>query len=133
MDTTGNISPFDFVKAINKKIDYEKCLENITHYQPYLTNHSFSAFGDAILLANEMNRFPDLPKQMQYDFYYHAVKKGNRFSKWLKKSKNDTLENIQLLVSYYGYSERKAQQALDILTDEQLDYIRKQSSLGGPK
>jgi hypothetical protein len=118
---------FDYIKAINKKTD----VENVDGYVPFITNHSFSAFADTVLLANEMNRFPDLPKQMQYDFYYHAVKKGNRFSKWLKKSKNDTLENIQMLQSYYGYSERKAQQALDILTDDQLDYIRASMGTGG--
>lgn len=119
--------PFTFIKAINKKTD----VENVDDYAPYITNHTFSAFPDTVLLANELNRFPDLPKQMQYDFYYHAVKKGNRFSKWLKKSKNDTLENIQMLQSHYGYSERKAQQTLDILTDDQLEYIRKQMDKGG--
>lgn len=118
---------FDYIKSINKKTD----VENMDGYVPYLTNHSFSAFADTVLLANEMNRFPDLPKQMQFDFYYHAVKKGSRFSKWLKKSKNDTLENIQMLQSHYGFSERKAQQALDILTDDQLDCIRKQTEKGG--
>jgi hypothetical protein len=121
------IPPYEYIKAINKKTD----VENVDGYVPYLTNHSFSAFADTVLLANEINRFPDLPKQMQYDFYYHAVKKGNRFSKWLKKSKNDTLENIQMLQSHYGYSERKAQQALDILTDDQLDYIRASMGTGG--
>lgn len=118
---------FSYVKAINKKTD----VEDMSGYEPYLTNHSFSAFPDTVLLANEMNRFPDLPKQMQFDFYYHSVRKGNRFEKWLKKSKNDTLENIQMLKSYYGFSDKKAQQALDILRDDQLDYIRKQMDKGG--
>jgi hypothetical protein len=128
MKSSSTDDPFSFVKAINKKTDPPESMEG---YSSFITNHSFSAFADTVLLANEMNRFPDLPKQMQYDFYYHAVKKGNRFSKWFKKSKNDTLENIQMLQSHYGYSEGKAQQALDILTDDQLDYIRASMGTGG--
>jgi hypothetical protein len=118
---------FDYIRAIQKKTD----VEDMSGYVPFLTNHTFSAFPDTVLLANEMNRYPDLPKDMQFDFFYHTVKKGNRFEKWLKKSKNDTLGNIQMLKDYYGFSDRKAQQALDILQDDQLDYIRKQTEKGG--
>ncbi|AEC53099.1 clamp loader subunit [Synechococcus phage S-CRM01] len=118
---------FDYIKAIQKKTD----VEDMSGYVPYLTNHSFSAFPDTVLLANELNRYPELPKDMQFDFYYHSVKKGNRFEKWLKKSKNDTLENIAMLKDHYGFSDRKAQQALDILTDDQLEWIRKHMEKGG--
>jgi hypothetical protein len=120
-------NPFDYVKAINKKTS----IDDIDGYQPYLTNHSLMPFGDTVLLANEMNRFPDLPKQMQFDFYYHAVRKGNRFEPWLKKNKNETYDNIELLQRYYGYSRNKALQALDILREDQLEWIRKQFDVGG--
>ena len=31
--------------------------------------------------------------------------------------------NLELVKQYYGYSTEKAQSALEILTDEQLDYV----------
>ena len=33
--------------------------------------------------------------------------------------------NLELVKQYYGYSTEKAQSVLEILTDEQLEYIRK--------
>ena len=120
-------SPFDYIKAIQKKTE----IEDLSGYDAYITNHSFSAFPDTVLLANELNRYPELPKDMQFDFYYHAVKKGNRFEKWLKKNKNESLETIKMLRDYYGYNDEKARAALDILRDDQLDYIRKSFDKGG--
>ena len=120
-------SPFDYIKAIQKKTE----IEDLSGYDAYITNHSFSAFPDTVLLANELNRYPELPKDMQFDFYYHAVKKGNRFEKWLKKNKNESFETIKMLKDYYGYNDEKARAALDILRDDQLDYIRKSFDKGG--
>ena len=37
-------------------------------YPPYIINRCLSSFTDTILYANEMNRYPELPKKMQYDF-----------------------------------------------------------------
>lgn len=119
--------PFTLIKAINKKTE----IEDVDGYVPYIVNHSFSAFPDTVLLANEMNRFPDLPHQMQFDFYYYAVRKGNRFEKWLKKNENDTLDNVQMIMNRYGYSQRKAREALDILRPDQLEYICKSMERGG--
>ena len=39
--------------------------------------------------------------------------------------------NLELVKQYYGYSTEKAQSALEILTDEQLEYIRKSFLKGG--
>ena len=119
--------PFVCIKAINKKTE----VEDISGYDPYITNHSFSAFPDTVLLANELNRYPDLPKDMQFDFFYHAVRKGNRFEKWLKKNKNESFDTIKMLKDYSGYNDQKARHVLDILSKEQLDHIRQTMETGG--
>lgn len=118
---------FDYVKAINKKTP----VDNFDDYQPFLTNHALSAYPDVVLFSSEMNQYPTLPNQMQFDFYYHAVRKGYRFEPWLKKNKNETLDNINLLINYYQFSASKAKAALDILSDEQLEFIRKRTDKGG--
>lgn len=114
-------TPFDYIKTINNKTEQ---LVDVSGYQPYITNHCFSAYFDTVLLANEMNKYPALPKNMQYDFYYHGVRKANRFEKWLKKSKNDTESNIKLVSAYYKISYIKAREVIDILRPDQLSYIR---------
>ena len=45
-----------------------------------------------------------------------------RFTPWLKK---DTVENIELVKQYYGYNHSKAVAALRILTNSELDSIKK--------
>lgn len=121
------MNPFDFIKSINKKTP----IDDMSGYEPYLTNHSLSAHGDCVLLANVMNQYPDLPNNMQYDFYYNSVTKGNRFEPWLKKNKNETYDNIRMICIYYQFSMAKAKEALAILRDDQLEWIRKQLDAGG--
>ena len=42
-------------------------------------------------------------------------------------------DDLELVKSYYGYSDEKARQALSILSDDQLTLIRKKQDKGGAK
>lgn len=117
-------SPFDYVKSINNK-DYKVNLEG---YSPYLTNHALMPFPDTVFYANEMNQYSFLDKKMQYDFYYHGISRRNRFEPWLKKHKT---EDLELVCKYYNYSSDKGKAALRILTENQIEYIRKKMDVGG--
>ena len=72
--------------------------------------------------------FHFLDKRMQYDFYLNSLRKKKRFAPWLKKGKVEDLEAVK---KYYGYSEEKAQQAMTILTKEQVKYIKQKLNTGG--
>jgi hypothetical protein len=67
---------------------------------------------------------------MQYDFYINIVRKRKRFSPWIRKEK---IKDLDIVKSYYGYSNEKALQALKILTQEQLNFIKSKSEIGGMK
>jgi hypothetical protein len=67
---------------------------------------------------------------MQFTFLLNTIRPRKRFSKWLKASK---LANLELVKQYYGYSNKKAQQALNLLTKEQVEYIKNKLSKGGKK
>lgn len=99
-------------------------------YPPYIINKCLSGFIDTILFSNEMNKSHHLDKKMQYDFYINIVRKRKRFSPWLKKEKIDDLEHVK---RYYGYSNEKAKIALNLLTKEQLDFIRSKNDMGGKR
>ena len=43
----------------------------------------------------------------------------------------DKIKNLDIVKSYYGYSNEKAIQALKILTKEQLNYIKAKIDVGG--
>ena len=104
--------------------------EAITAYPPYIINRCLSGFMDTVLYANEMNMASHLDKKMQYDFFINSIRKRKRFSPWLKK---DSLKDLELVKRYYGYSNEKAQQALKILTKDQITYIKSKLDVGGKR
>ena len=120
----------DWLNSINytKKnlIDEDPSIEK--DYSPYIVNRIFSGHLDAVLFANEMNRYSFLPKKMQYDFFINILRPKKRFSPWLRK---DTIKDLDYVKRYYGYSNEKAQQALKILTKEQLNFIKSKFETGG--
>jgi hypothetical protein len=101
---------------------------NIKEYSPYIINRCMSGHLDCILFANEMNISSHLPKDMQYSFYLNTIRKKKRFSPWIRK---DKIENLEMVKQYYGFSNEKASQALKILNNTQLSFIKKRLEIGG--
>lgn len=97
-------------------------------YVPFVVNRCMSGFLDTILFANEMNSRPHLSKKMQYDFLLNSVRKRKRFSPWLKP---ETVENLGIVKEYYGYSNAKAQEAMSLLSDEDILNIKMKLEKGG--
>ena len=102
----------------------------VKQYPPFIVNKCLAGHLDTVLFANEMNKYHHLDKDMQYSFLLNSLRKRKRFSPWLRK---DKIEDLECVKTYYGYSNEKAQQALKILTPEQLNYIKKKLDLGGKK
>ena len=118
------MNAFDYVRLINEKGK----VDDVMGFVPYLTVNNFSYSLDTVMLANELNCHPNLPPECQFDFLYHAVKKGKRFNKWYKAEENPHLE---LIMDYYGYSKEKALEALQVLTKDQINDIIKRQNKGG--
>jgi len=97
-------------------------------FNPYIINRCMSGQSDTVLCANEMNINHHLDKKLQYDFFINIVRPKKRYSPWLKKEKFD---DLSLVKEYYGYSDDKAKNALKILNQEQLNYIRLKLKRGG--
>jgi hypothetical protein len=70
-----------------------------------------------------------LDKKVQFHFLLNSIRKRKRFGgKWLSQTK---LKNLEYVKEYYGYSNEKAKQALNILTKEQIEEIKLKLSKGG--
>ena len=102
----------------------------VSEYPPYIINRCLSGHLDCVLFANEMNKYSFLDKDMQYTFYLNTLRKKKRFSPWLRK---EQVTDLQCVKQYYGYSNEKASQALKILSQQQLDYIKQRLETGGSK
>ena len=55
---------------------------------------------------------------------------SGRGSFWFPK-KAEVEDNVQLVMDYYQYSHSKALEALEILTDDQLEIMRQKLDKGG--
>ncbi len=99
-------------------------------YPAYIINKGLSYFPDTVMYANEMNRLHHATKHMQFSFLLNTIRPKKRFSKWLKASK---LSNLDVVKQYYGYSNEKAKQALQLLTKKQIEYIKEHLYRGGKK
>ena len=97
-------------------------------YKPYLTNRSLSYHQDSILYINEMNIRSTAEYKWQYEFLLNSLRKRKRYAKWVKEVPDATVE---MVMEYYGYDRSKAEQALRVLTDEQLAMIEVALDKGG--
>jgi hypothetical protein len=100
-------------------------------YAPFVVNRALSYHMDCILHANEVNKIPNVDKDMQYHYLLNTIRPMKRkFAPWQKANKDKDIECVKL---YFGYSDQKARDALRILTDEQIAEIRKRTDKGGVK
>ena len=119
----------DWLNSIN--FTKENLIEDpdmISSYPPYIVNRCLSGHLDTVLFANEMNKYSNLDKDMQYSFFLYTLRKRKRFSPWLKKEQVDDLD---LVKKHYGYSNEKAKVAVSLLTKTQIENIRNKHDMGG--
>ena len=123
------MNPFEIVKAVT----YTK--ENLmvdVHaekgYTPYMVNRALSFFVDTVFQANEMNKNYHLDNKLQFDYLLNNIRPRKRWSQWLKPEK---IDNIDIVKEYYEFSNEKAKNALEILSVDQLEYIKQKLDIGG--
>ena len=120
----------DWLNSINftKQNLIEEDPDAISKYPPYIVNRCLSGHLDTVMFANEMNKFPNLDKDLQYHFFLNTLRKKKRFSPWLRK---DKVTDLEIIKQYYGYSNEKALSALKILTPDQINFIKQRLDIGG--
>lgn len=121
-------NPFEFINSIShKKNNLLKDGYSEKDYPSFLVNKGLSLYADTILYANEINRRPWIDNKLAYDYYLNSIRPRKRYSKWFKKTKN---EDLELLKEYYKCSESKALEYLNILSETQLEKLRKRLTKG---
>jgi len=122
----------DWLNSINQTkknlIDENPLSEN--EYPPFVINKCLSGHIDCLMYSNEMNMNHNLDKKLQYDFFINILRTKKRFSPWIRK---DIVKDLDYVKKYYGYNNEKAQQALNILTKDQINFIRNKFETGGRK
>jgi hypothetical protein len=97
-------------------------------YPAFVVNRCVYPFSDTILLVNEMNIYNGLDNKLQFHFLLNSTRARKRFSPWLKTSK---IKNLETIKEYFGYSDQRAKEVLNVLTDEDISYMETKLDKGG--
>ena len=117
MDILANISSSDTT------MEYHE-----SDYKQRVINKGLSYFIDSILYVNEVNQRHYLTNKQHYDYMFNSLRKKKRFSKWHKKT---PVDNVDLVMQSYKYSQTKAEEAIKLLSDAQIDELRDRLEQGG--
>jgi hypothetical protein len=119
----------DIIPSIQQTKKVVISQENERDYVPFVVNRSLSFHHDIAMYANEMNKLPNLDGLLQYHYLLNTVRSYKRpFQKWQKREK---IEDLDAVKEYFGYSNEKAKEALSILSDAQIEEIKKNLNKGG--
>tara|TARA_R110001583_G_scaffold88603_1_gene229613 strand:+ start:5656 stop:6039 length:384 start_codon:yes stop_codon:yes gene_type:complete len=99
-------------------------------YVPFVVNRCLSYFPDTLFMVNEMNACPTVDKKMHFDYLLNSIRKRKRYSKWLK---NEECQKVNVVKEYFGYSERKARDVVNLLSDSDIEEMAKYLYTGGKK
>lgn len=126
-------NPFEYLNAINStKKDLMTGSENDElaekNYVPYITNKTLSYFPDTIMYASAMNLHHGLDNKLQFHYLINSIRPRKRFTKWVKRQEDNDLDAI---AEYYGYNRQKSEQALTLLSPDQLKIIKNKLQKGG--
>ena len=124
------MNPFQYANDLMKKKDYVgDCIRERKDYKPFFINRSLSYQPDLIHYANMMNENPMIEVKSHYDFLYQTVEKRKRpFRAWIKAKK---LEDLAVVKEYYKYSNKKALESLNILTEDNIKQLKQKLFKGG--
>jgi hypothetical protein len=115
------MTPFDIVKIINEKLPHDR-EEVLASYDAWVINKAMSNTIDTSFFAAEMNKYPDLPVNVQFDFYYYGVPKGKRYGSWNKADTTDK-EVINNICNLYSVNVNVAKRYLTLLSEEEKEQI----------
>ena len=103
-------------------------VESEKQYLPFIINRSLSYHQDCIFLVNEMNQHNRLDNRMQYDFLRLTLRPRKRFAKWAKPNIED---RVKVICEYYNYNKEKALAVNSILSDVDIERMKRKLNKGG--
>ena len=123
------MNPFEYAHDLVTKQSYDEEIPERKDYKQFLINRTLSYDNECIHHVNYLNRYPDISDKLHYDFIHKSVKKKKRSKKYWVKSKK--YENLELIKSYYNYSNQKALSVLSVLSDKDIINIKDRMFKGG--
>ena len=127
------LNPFEFIDDISYKKKYIYDVDRHKMDEDYgklcfIINKRFSHFFDTVIDSNNINIRYGADSKMHFDYLFYSIKSKFRKGPWPKKI---NMEHIDMIKRKYGYSQKRAEEALELLNDDQLKKIKESLFLGG--
>lgn len=98
-------------------------------YVPFVVNRALSRYRDCVEYAQDMNLYPNIPKEYQYKYLLYTINKYKRhYVPWFKSKIDNRLQYIQ---QYFDCSLKKAKDYLRLLDEEDINEIVEKFDRGG--
>jgi len=129
-----------YENSINSGKELLKLENQEFKYEKWRTNTALANHLDTIMDANQMNLNYHLTDQMHYEYLFYGIRKKKRFGskkserdKQLEREQKEQADKIALVSEYYKYNTVNAKAALRVLTESQLEIIKRKLERGGVK
>lgn len=128
-------SPFDFGKSILQTKESLFTTEKLFNkdYLPFMVNRIMSNSERTVLFSECMDRYSNLDKKMQYDFYLDGIPKSRSFQKmWSKKEEDTTINtvHVEYICSTLNVSRRRGMELYKLIGP---DVVQKEIDSRGGK
>jgi hypothetical protein len=99
-------------------------------YTQYMINRVISMSPRAIRIAQTLNRYRGMPDKAHHDYLVHVLPQAKDYSKYLKGKKEASLDEIEMLMTYFEVGINDAREYHSILSKEQMKRIKKKFNSG---
>lgn len=135
-DKPTRLSPFDFAKSINETKEHlmNEVPDCERDYSAFMVNRCLSYYPDTLMFASEMNQRVGAPVRSQYAYFFNAISKRKRFSKWAKADP-EVAARIKTIQKTFGVSQRHAMDYDKLLPPSVVTEMQAQldGAAGGPQ
>lgn len=107
---------FDCINDITSGRDFRKQDPNLKAFDPFMVGKALMQNESLIGFACMLNQCSQIPKEIQFLFYHHAIPSGCSRVAWGKKKKDDILDRL----IKFGYSVSESSEMRYVFTDKQL-------------
>lgn len=125
------MTPFDYLNDVlygKKNIADETFNKD---YSAFLLNRGLSYHSDCVMFANEMNTRHYMDAYSQYLYLINTIRSRKRpYHKW---SKHESDDKINLIKSYFDYSEIRAREVGELIDEDHIKKIKQLTDMGGTK
>lgn len=114
---------WDLTNSVESKKPYYENNEDLKEWNSYviMQKYSNSPRPNDVFVANLINRPNQLTPRMEYDYYYHTLRKDKHFYKWSKRENDHEL--MGYVMEEYNIGPNKARVAMKVLSESQIQEI----------